>query len=330
METTPQRPDRVAAVIPAKDEESRLEATIRAVQRLRRVDLVVVVDDGSTDATSAIAQGAGAVTVRHRRNHGKAAAMATGAKVVAMRDEAERAEGDSTVPHELLTEPRADGHTGPLPVIDSSRAPRALLFVDADLGETAANAQPLVDAVLDRDVDMAIALLPPQKTAGGGHGIVVRTARRGIERTTGWSPEQPLSGTRCLTREAWEACQPLARGWGVETSLTIDALRSGFWVQEVPCDLHHRVTGRDLGGQVHRAAQLRDVLWALATHRGGSLPASDEPEELADELARAVRAAESTRPGPGAGTTGPEHDEPGPPRPDREPDPDPYREERTP
>lgn len=293
METTPGRPDRVAAVIPAKDEEARLESTIRAVQRLDRVDLVIVVDDGSADATSAVAQGSGAVTVRHRRNHGKAEAMTSGAKVVAMRDEAERAEGDGSVPPDPDTEPRVEGHTGPLPVVDSPLGPRALLFVDADLGETASNAQPLVDAVLDEGVDMAIALLPPQASAGGGHGVVVRTARAGIERATGFAPQQPLSGTRCLTREAWDACQPLARGWGVETSLTIDALKSGLWVKEVPCDLHHRVTGKDLGSQMHRAAQLRGVVWALATHRGGSLPEIDESEEFADELTAAVERAEA-------------------------------------
>jgi hypothetical protein len=38
-------------------------------------------------------------------------------------------------------------------------------------------------------------------------------------------------------------------------------------VVEVPCDLHHRVTGRDLRSQLHRAAQYRDVWLALAARR---------------------------------------------------------------
>ena len=46
---------------------------------------------------------------------------------------------------------------------------------------------------------------------------------------------------RCLTREAFEAATPLAHGWGVETGMTIDLLRRGFRVVEVPCDLS---TGR--------------------------------------------------------------------------------------
>ncbi|MFC0676023.1 glycosyltransferase family 2 protein [Brachybacterium hainanense] len=269
-----ERPTSVAVVIPAKNEAARIEATIRAARSIDRVDLVVVVDDGSTDATSAVAMGADALVVRHRSNQGKAAAMATGAQVVALREDTARADGrEATAEDAAGEEPRVPGHTGPLPVIGADLTPRALLFLDADMEESAAAAAPLVDAVLDDGVDMAIALLPPQPGAGG-MGIVVGTSRNGIRRATGWEPQQPLSGTRCITRQAWEACQPLAAGWGVETSLSIDALAAGFDVEEIPCDLHHRATGKDLRGQLHRAAQLRDVLRALAKRRH-ILPAED-------------------------------------------------------
>lgn len=264
---TAHRPERVAVVIPAKNEAERIEGTIASARGIPGVDLVVVVDDGSSDATSAVAMGADALVVRHKTNRGKAAAMATGAQMVAIQEGAERADGGEDFSEELHAEPRSPGHTGPLPVIDDRASePRALLFLDADMGESAAAAQPLVEAVLGEGVDMAIALLPPQSGAGG-MGVVVRTARRGILRATGWEATQPLSGTRCITRETWDACQPLAPGWGVETSLTIDALTAGFWVKEIPADLHHRATGNDLRGRLHRAAQLRDVLRALARTR---------------------------------------------------------------
>jgi hypothetical protein len=116
---------------------------------------------------------------------------------------------------------------------------------------------------------MTIAVLPAQQTSGGGHGFVVRLARNGIERRTGWKSAQPLSGMRCLSRSAFEAASPLARGWGVEVGLTIDVLGAGLRVLEVPCDLHHRVTGSDWRGQVHRAKQYRDVWFALASRRLG-------------------------------------------------------------
>lgn len=243
-----ERPTRVAVVIPAKDEAERIEKTVTASFAIRGVDIVVVVDDGSSDATAALAKGAGAIVVRHRSNRGKAAAMATGAKVVHMREETTHA-AQVTREGQVLKDPA-----------------RALLFIDADMQESARGAEPLVDAVLDEGVDMAIATLPPQEGAAG-MGLVVKTARNGIRKATGFETVQPLSGTRCITRETWDAVQPLAAGWGVETGLTIDALHEGFWVKEIPVEMSHRVTGKDLRSQLHRASQLKDVMRALSKRR---------------------------------------------------------------
>ncbi|NAZ75574.1 glycosyltransferase [Kineococcus sp. T13] len=232
----------VAAVIPAKDEEERIAATVAAVRSLAVVDLVVVVDDGSRDGTARAARAAGAVVVAHPRNRGKAAALQTGARAGAA------AEARSPRP---------------------GLRPRPLLLVDADLGASAVETAPLTGPVLAGEADMTIAVLPPQSSPGGGRGLVVGLARRGTLATAGWSPQQPLSGMRCLTRAAFEAALPLAPGWGVETALTIDLLRAGHRVREVPCALQHRVTGTDWRSQLHRAAQYRDVARALARRRLG-------------------------------------------------------------
>jgi len=230
----------VAVIIAAKDEAARIVNTVSAARRIAGVDLVIVVDDGSSDATGRLAAEAGAVVLSHPRNRGKAAAMATGARAVGDRDS---------------KDPAVRGGA------------RLLLFIDADLEHSAANAAALVAPVASGDADMTIATLPPQSISGGGHGFVVRLARNGIERLAGWSPTQPLSGMRCLSREAFEAASPLARGWGVEVGLTIDVLGAGLRVLEVPCELQHRVTGSGWRGQVHRARQYRDVWLALADRR---------------------------------------------------------------
>jgi hypothetical protein len=237
--STKPAPQRVAVVIPAKDESRRIAATVRAARAIPHVDLVLVVDDGSEDATQHVAREAGAVVVRHSHNRGKAAAMETGAAVVAMRD------------------------------VEDGPA-RLLLFIDGDLAESAVNTAPLVPPVLDGETDATIALLPPQPGAGG-RGIVVGLARRSIQSMTGWTPTQPLSGMRCMTREAFEAATPLAHGWGVETGMTIDLLTKGFRIREVPCDLRHRPSGTDFRGQLHRAAQYRDVLLAVNARRARRL-----------------------------------------------------------
>lgn len=219
-----------AVVIPAKDEAERIGATVSAALKLPGVDLVVVVDDGSSDETGRVARAAGARVVRHSRNRGKAAAMESGAEAAGL--------------------------------LDADHA-RHLLFLDADLGETAAAALPLIAPVRAGEADMTIATFATRVKLGG-HGMVVRLARDGIKRLTGWEATQPLNGQRCLTRDAFEAARPLAHGFGVETGMTVDLLRKGFRVVEVEVEMSHRATGTDWRSQVHRARQLRDVGLALA------------------------------------------------------------------
>ena len=227
----------VAVVIPARNEADRIQATVTAALGLPDVGLVVVVDDGSRDTTAVRAEKAGAAVMRHARNRGKGAAMETGAEAV-----------------RLLDQQDGDG------------ASRHLLFLDADLGETASRAGPLVEPVAAGTADMTIAVFTATVKLGG-HGMVVGLSGAGIRRATGWQPRQPLNGQRCLTRAAFEAARPLAYGFGAETGLTIDLLRKGMRVTEVEVDLAHRATGTDLRAQLHRARQLADVARALATRR---------------------------------------------------------------
>src|SRR4030095_1375479 len=230
---------RVACVIPAKDEEQRIAATVTAARELPGVEIVIVCDDGSSDRTSEYAAGAGAIVVSHTRSRGKAAAVESavnGLGVIEQRDK--RPEAGS------------------------------LILLDADLAESAANCAPLISPVVKGEADLTIAVLPAQLTAEGaapgGFGLVVNTARRGIAELTGWTSQAPLSGQRCITRRAFELASPLAAGWGLEVGMTIDVLRAGLEVGAIGIDPRPRASGHHLGAQLHRAAQLRDVTRALA------------------------------------------------------------------
>ena len=154
-----------------------------------------------------------------------------------------------------------------LTVAERAAAPGRLLLCDADLR---GDLTPLVEA----DGDLVVAGF--SRTQGGGFGLAKGSARRLIQLATGRTTREPLSGQRVLSPAARAACFPLAAGFGVETRMTVDALRAGLELREVELELEHRATVRDLAGFVHRGRQLRDILLAFGpqatNHRGLRLP----------------------------------------------------------
>lgn len=67
---------RIFALIPAHDEALRIARVVEVAKR--HMPVVLVVDDGSTDATAALAEGAGARVIRQSPNQGKGAALRAG------------------------------------------------------------------------------------------------------------------------------------------------------------------------------------------------------------------------------------------------------------
>ena len=188
------------------------------------VDEVVVVDDGSDD---------GGATID--------AARQAGARVVAL--PANRGKGGA-VAEGVAATPEATTY----------------LLVDADTAASAAATAPLLAAVAS-GADLAIGILPP---AGGqgGLGNVRRLARWGIRRACGFEAAAPLSGQRAARAELLRSLGPADR-FGLEAAMTIDAIRAGAVVVEVPVEVDHAHTGRDVAGFVHRGAQGYDLVRAL-------------------------------------------------------------------
>ena len=67
----------VAIVIPAYNEENTIEAVVKSI---KAHGTAIVVNDGSTDKTSEIAENSGALVVSHNTNQGYDAALNTGLK----------------------------------------------------------------------------------------------------------------------------------------------------------------------------------------------------------------------------------------------------------
>ena len=139
--------------------------------------------------------------------------------------------------------------------------PGQILLCDADLD---GDLHPLVEA----GADVAVARFA--RRVGGGLGLAKGAARALVELRTGQHVAEPLSGQRALSARARAEVFPVAAGFGVETRMTIDALRAGLDVREVELDLTHRATGRDIRGFLHRGRQLRDLLLATLAPQASS------------------------------------------------------------
>lgn len=213
----------VIALVAAKNQADTVADTVVGLWRIAGIDRILVVDDGSTDATAATALAAGARVLRLRDNVGKGGAVAAGAAAT----------------------PEA----------------WAYLLVDADVGDTASGAAPLLDPVLAGEADMTIGVLPPAG-AGRGFGKVRELAAMGIRRATGRPVRAPLSGQRVVLGSLLRRLDPAPR-FGLETGLTIDALRDGARVTEIPVVMSHREWGRGPRGLIHRARQGADIARAL-------------------------------------------------------------------
>lgn len=69
---------RIAAVIPAYNEEATLGVVIDVVKRVPEVDQVLVISDGSTDGTAEVARRHGALCIELEQNVGKGGALKVG------------------------------------------------------------------------------------------------------------------------------------------------------------------------------------------------------------------------------------------------------------
>jgi glycosyltransferase involved in cell wall biosynthesis len=217
---------KVVAVVPARNESGRVGATVSALSTIPEIGEIVVVDDGSTDSTAEEAKRAGARVVRLGRTRGKGNAIKQGIATA-----------------------------GPCDVY---------LLVDADLGYSARALAALLEPVLAGKIDVAIAA-PPRGEGPSGFGLVETFARWGVRRLAGSVMDRPLSGQRAIRSEVVDAVGGFAPGFGVDAAFTVDALRAGYRVMEVPCEFTHAKTGRDPAGFAHRARQGAEVARALAS-----------------------------------------------------------------
>lgn len=209
----------VSIIIPAFNEQFHLPLTLDVLSKHRFWDEIIIVDDGSKDQTANIELPIGVKMIKHTRNYGKGKAIETGIK---------SSKGDY------------------------------LLFLDADLGETAYWAERLIEPIANGNADMVIAKFP--QTNNGGFGLVKSFAKKGIKRLTGKELSEPLSGQRCIRKDLTNEIIDFNVGFGFEVALTLDMIRAGYKISEVELPFHHRELGRTWRGFYHRGREMIHIL----------------------------------------------------------------------
>lgn len=186
----------VVGVIPAFQCASTVGAVVRGLRML--LAEVVVVDDGSTDATAAAAEAAGAAVVRLERNQGKGVALRTGIQ-------------------------RA-----------LEQGAEALALLDAD-GQHDPTDLPALLAVWDaRRPDLVVGSrlhdprhFPPARFWTNYIGSLI------LSRMTGFELEDSQSGYRLLAGELARRLDLRSHGYAIESEMLIKAARAGARLEHV-------------------------------------------------------------------------------------------------
>lgn len=209
----------VSIVMPAWNEAQTIGITLKTLRIAKQADAwwdeLIVVDDGSNDETFSEASRWADKVVRHTMNKGKGAALQTGC---------------------------------------AHASYSIVLFLDADLGESAIYANKLLLPILNQEADMVIANFTPNEVKAG-FGLVKRLAKHGIYRLSGYEAVSPLSGQRAIRKHIVDRLTGMSDRFGIEVGLTIDIARLGYAICEVDVPFRHRETGRDLSGFIHRGKQ---------------------------------------------------------------------------
>ncbi len=214
---------RVVALVPCYNDATSIELTVESLLKEEIIDRVVVIDDGSTDGSGAIARLAGATVLSLRTNHGKAAAIELGMRAARQAD--------------------------------------VYLLVDADTRRSARAVVALAEPILRDDADLVIGRLP-RAGSRGGFGLVSRVARWGIQLGSGVDCQAPLSGQRAIRGTLLRSLS-FSQRFGIEVSMTIDAARANARIVEMEVNMDHHHHGRTMGGFLHRGQQGLDVARAL-------------------------------------------------------------------
>ncbi|HEX6549502.1 MAG TPA: glycosyltransferase family 2 protein [Gammaproteobacteria bacterium] len=194
----------LSIVLPANNEAVSLPRLLTELKTLFTDAEIIVVDDGSTDSTTQIAEQAGAHVLRHPYPTGNGAAIKSGARA-------------------------ARGET--------------LIFMDADGQHSAEDAQRLL-AKLEQGYDMVVGARDRASQASFGRNLANGFYNRLASWIVGHPIADLTSGFRAVKAAKFrEFLYMLPNGFSYPTTITMAFFRAGYHLAYVPIVAHKR-TGK--------------------------------------------------------------------------------------
>jgi len=216
---------RVSIILPAKNEADGLRQTLPGLKAAMPGAEIIVVDDGSTDATAAVAAEFGARVLSSPYSMGNGAAIKRGARA-------------------------ASGEI--------------LVFMDADGQHDAADIPKLLDC-LEAGYDMAVGARGVGGQASVGRGLANALYNRLASWMTGHRVADLTSGFRAARAERFrEFLHLLPNGFSYPTTSTMAFFRSAYPVAYVPIDVAKRI-GRSHIRPLRDGARFLIIILRIAT-----------------------------------------------------------------
>lgn len=212
--------ENVSAIIPAYNESSCILQTLESIRNMEVIKEIIVVDDGSTDNTYQLLKPLKDIILLHIENN----------------------KGKGNAVRYALN------------YVTS----QLVVLLDADLGESASEVSKLLEHIKPEKKAIIIGRLPAPKKKGG-FGILKRISGSSFQALTSRRVDSLLSGQRIIPLDFLRSIN-IPDGFGLEFKITLEGVRKGLEIIEVPVDMRHRESGRNIRGFMHRGKQCLDIV----------------------------------------------------------------------
>lgn len=211
------------AIIPAFNEEIAIGSII--LRTLQYVNMVLIVDDGSSDKTSEVAKLAGAEVITHVNNLGKGEALKSGFQAIS--DE-----------WDIIVTIDADGQHNP------DEIPK------------------LINPILEEGADLVNGsryMNGPEENTPAYRRVGQQVLDKATNISAGIDVTDSQSGFRAFSNKTLGCFRFEDTGFGIESEMLVDAAEAGLNIVEVPITVRYDVDGSTKGPITHGVGVLFNI-----------------------------------------------------------------------